>query len=238
MASTSERGHAKNVANLNTLITYLTSLEAKYNPTKEAINVANLQTLYNDCSTAMGNIKIVLPPYSTAVDKQELAFKPLSKLTTKILNSYATVVEDKAQLQTAISLKNKITGSGIKPKKPANPDEDTVSQSRLSYDNRVDNLLALIKVLENDSSYKPNEPELQIASLTTYANDLKTKTEAVDTELAKVLIAKEQRNLLLYSSKTGLLDRVKDIKTYIISVYGTNSPQIRYINKLKFGPIK
>ena len=238
MSSTSEKGHAKNVANLKTLTTYLTSLQPNYNPTKAALAVANLQTLYTGCSTAMDDIKAALPPYSAAVDAQELAFKPLSKLITRVLNSYATVVEDKQELQTAISLKNKITGTGPKPKKPETPGADTVSQSKLSYDNRIDNLFTLIKVLENNSNYKPNETDLQTGSLTTYANELKTKTEAVDVEEAKVLIAKQQRNKLLYTPKTGLLDLVKDIKTYIISVYGTNSPQIHYINKLQFVQVK
>ena len=238
MSSTSEKGHAKNVANLNTLITYLTSLQPDYNPTKAALAVANLQTLYTGCSTAMDNIKAALPPYSAAVDAQELAFKPLSKLITRVLNSYATVVDDKQELQTAISLKNKITGTGPKPKKPENPTEDSVSQSKLSYDNRIDNLFALIKVLENNSNYKPNETDLQTGSLTTIAKNLKAKTQAVDVELTKVLLAKQQRNKLLYTPKTGLIDLVKDIKTYIISVYGTNSPQIRFINKLQFAQVK
>ena len=121
MASTSEKGHAKNVANLKTLITYLTSLQADYSPTKATIAVANLQTLYDDCSIAMDAIKAALPPFSAAVDVQELAFKPLSKLVTRVLNSYASVVEDKQELQTATSLKNKITGTASNQKKQKIP---------------------------------------------------------------------------------------------------------------------
>ena len=235
MSSTSEKGHAKNVANLKTLTTYLTSLQPNYNPTKTAITVASLQTLFTGCTSSMDGIKIAQPPYAAAVDAQELAFKPLSKLVTRVLNSYATVVEDKQELQTAISLKNKITGTGPKPKKPENPDADTVSGSKLSYDNRIDNLFALIKVLENNSNYKPNETDLQTGSLTTYANELKTKTEAVDAVSTPIINGRIVRNNILYADKTGFIpETINDVKSYIISVFGANSPQIKYINTLKF----
>lgn len=43
MPSTSETGHAKNVANFQDLISFCTGYGATYNPSKAALSVANLQ---------------------------------------------------------------------------------------------------------------------------------------------------------------------------------------------------
>jgi hypothetical protein len=45
MASTSETGHAKNVANFEDLISFVTGYGATYNPTKVPIKLASLTTL-------------------------------------------------------------------------------------------------------------------------------------------------------------------------------------------------
>ena len=45
MASTTETGHAKNVANFEDLISFVTGYGATYNPTKVPIKLASLTTL-------------------------------------------------------------------------------------------------------------------------------------------------------------------------------------------------
>ena len=42
MASSSEVGHAKNITNFQTLITFVTGYGAIYNPTKSKLQLANL----------------------------------------------------------------------------------------------------------------------------------------------------------------------------------------------------
>ncbi len=42
MPSTSETGHAKNVANFETLISFCTGYGTTYNPSRDALKVANL----------------------------------------------------------------------------------------------------------------------------------------------------------------------------------------------------
>ena len=42
MASTSETGHAKNVANVQDLISFLTGFAATYNPSKNALSINSL----------------------------------------------------------------------------------------------------------------------------------------------------------------------------------------------------
>ena len=46
MASTSEKGHAKNIANANLLNTYIVQLVAIYNPSNPKLQLSNLQNIY------------------------------------------------------------------------------------------------------------------------------------------------------------------------------------------------
>ena len=45
MTKSSETGHAKNMANLESLITSISTFGNLYNPSKESIKLASLQTL-------------------------------------------------------------------------------------------------------------------------------------------------------------------------------------------------
>ena len=87
--------------------------------------------------------------------------------------------------------------------------------------------------------YKPNETELQIATLQALADELKLKTEAVDATAAPLINGRIARNKYLYNENTGLVPPViNNVKNYIISVFGAGSPQIKYINTLKFKTVK
>ena len=57
MASTSEVGHAKNVANFETLIIDCQAFGTSYNPSNTAITITALQTLYTNANTALNDTK-------------------------------------------------------------------------------------------------------------------------------------------------------------------------------------
>lgn len=237
MASTSETGHAKNVANSKTLNGYLVSLGAQYNPTKSSITLPQLQVVQSDAEKALAAIQDAFPAFSAAVDEQEAIFKPLDKLVTRMVRAYKASVDNPAEAETAISLQKKINGKGKKTniKKEPVQGEDPISTSQLSYDNRQANFQLLVKTMAANPDYKPNETDLQIVTLQALANELKLKTEAVDTAAAPLINGRIARNSLLYNPKTGLVPLViNDVKSYIISVFGAGSPQIKHINTLKF----
>lgn len=80
MASTSETGHAKNAANFDDLISFVTGYGTAYNPSKATIKLTALQTLSTSAKTAINAVNAALPAYSNAVAAREAAFEPLSKL--------------------------------------------------------------------------------------------------------------------------------------------------------------
>lgn len=238
MSSKSETGHTKNVANLKTLNTYLGTLNAKYNPTNPVIALAALNALHINADNSLSLIQDAQPAFAAAVDAQQAAFKPLNKLVTRLVRAYKAAIKNPAEAETIIGLQKKING---KPKKinpktePKEGEEDPVSTSQLSYDNRQANFQLLVKTMAANSSYKPNETELQVATIQVYADELKLTTEAVDATYAPIVNSRIDRNTILYHNETGMIPVVVPaIKDYIISVYGANSPQIKYIYTLKF----
>jgi len=242
MASKSETGHTKNVTNFKSLNVYLDSLGVKYNPSKVSIQLPQLQAQYTAADQSLTAIQDALPAFTDAVDDQEAAFEPLDKLVTRVVRAYKACLENPAEAETVISLQKKINGKGKKadPKKePEEGENDPISTSQLSYDNRQANFQLLVKTIGANSLYQPNEDELKVTTLQAYANDLKKATEAVDIVAAPIINGRIARNTLLYHVETGLVPAtINAVKNYIISVYGAGSPQIKHINTLKFKEIK
>jgi hypothetical protein len=74
MPSTSETGHAKNVANFEDVITFCTGYGPQYDPTKPAIKLASLNTLFTDAKSALTDLNTTIPAWINAVNARELAF--------------------------------------------------------------------------------------------------------------------------------------------------------------------
>jgi len=87
MASTSETGHAKNLANLDALITNVSNFGAIYNPSKAAIKVTALQSYATSCRTSLTGVNTAIAAYGNAVAAREIAYNPVSKLVTRIINA-------------------------------------------------------------------------------------------------------------------------------------------------------
>jgi hypothetical protein len=116
MASTSETGHAKNVANFDELISYVTGYGTAYNPSKPSIKLAALQALAANAKNAIAAMHAAQPGYTNAVAARDASFKPLSKFTTRVINALkATDTTDRLD-ETAKSIARKIQGGWLTPK--------------------------------------------------------------------------------------------------------------------------
>lgn len=73
MASTTETGHAKNVANLDELISSVLGYKTTYNPSKDSIKVEALQSLSVNAKNSIGVVNAAFPAYSNAVAAREAA---------------------------------------------------------------------------------------------------------------------------------------------------------------------
>ncbi|MGE0076604.1 MAG: hypothetical protein AB7S48_01965 [Bacteroidales bacterium] len=100
MASTSETGHAKNVANFEKLVIETAAFGENFNPSKAALKPAALNTLLDTAKAAIAAVNSAEPAYKNAVSTRDSAFSPFGKLITRVNNaikaSDTTVQEDES----------------------------------------------------------------------------------------------------------------------------------------------
>ena len=243
MASTSEQGHNKNTVNFDILIINCTSYGTTYNPSKASLKVAAMQAQSTAAKNSLTTINALTPAYKNAVSARKVAFISIDKLITRVGNALKasdTTVQVDESAQTII---RKLQGRRANPKKTdeqkklaseAGNEIVEISTSQMSYDNRLDNLDKLIKLLSSVPQYIPNEADLKITALTALYTDLKAKNLAVinaETPLSNARIA---RNDIMYKDNIGLVDIAFDVKTYIKSIFGATSPQYKQVSGLKF----
>ena len=243
MANQTETGHAKNVANFGTLITVVNGFGEVYNPSKQTITAASLATLYENSKNLMSELNGISGAYGIAVANREVAFEPLSKLATRIINALRASDITQQVIASAESLVRKLQGKRATPKKTdeekaALQTEGTVvkevSSSQMGFDNRLDSFDKLIKLLSGIPQYTPNQAELQIATLANYYNNLNTLNSDAVTARFQLKKARMSRNDILYKPDTGLIDTANAAKNYIRSLFGAISPEIKQLSGLTF----
>ncbi|WP_321347302.1 hypothetical protein [uncultured Draconibacterium sp.] len=243
MSSKSETGHAVNVANFNELISFVTGYGEAYNPSNEAIALRTLQTVASNGAAALEAIYTAQGPYNNAVAAREVAFDPLSKLVTRVMNMLKVSGVSEEVYNSVNTVARKIKGQRATPKTtaPENGGEGdettevkTRSTSQMSYDSREENFAKFIQLLSAIPEYAPNEVELQVATLTTLSTNLQAKNSAVISAEVPLSNARIERNNVLYAPTTGLVETAGKVKTYVKAIFGATSPQYKQISKLKF----
>jgi hypothetical protein len=242
MASTTETGHAKNVATFEDLISFCTGYGATYNPSKAALKLPALNTQLTAASAALQAVKVAKTGFDNVTNARELAFKPLKSLATKIVNGLAATEATAQTVDDVKSTNNKIQGKRAKAvEKPdakalaagAEPVK-TASTSQQSYDKLIDHFAQLIATLTAEPKYLPNENELKVATLNTLLTDLRAKNTAVISATTALSNARIARDKALYGETTGILDVAQDVKQYVKSLFGASSPQYKQVSGLKF----
>lgn len=242
MASTTETGHAKNVATFEDLISFCSGYGATYNPSKAVLKLPALTTQLIGANAALQAVKVAKTAYDNATNAREVAFKLIKPLATKVVNSLAATEATKQTVDDAKSTNLKIQGKRAKSvEKPtaaaltagAAPVK-TASTSQQSYDKLIDHFAQLIATLTAEPKYLPNENELKITALNTMLTDLKTKNTAVKNATTAISNARIARDKALYVEATGMVDTALNVKTYVKSVFGASSPQYKQVSALKF----
>ena len=243
MTNTSETGHAKNVTNLESLITSIIALETSYNPSRDSIKLTSLQTLLTASTESLNAVNIAQAAYSNAVAARKVAFEPFSKLITRVMNSLKASGVSTQVVQSARTIVRKLQGRRASAKiteeekkalEAEGKEVNQISASQMSFDNRIENFDRLIMLLSSIPLYNPNEAELKVETLKALHNQLKEKNTEVILPIVQLSNSRIARNKILYSENTGLVDVALDSKTYIKSIFGATSPQYKQISKLRF----
>ncbi len=243
MATQSEVGHAKNLANLDKLIDLISQFGIIYNPTNPQLNIAGFNTLKALCTTDYNNWIATLTTWKTDTDIREIALEPIDKLCTAILDHVKTLNIAQQTINDTASIVSKIHGDTAKltkadagkiidPNQP--PPPIPISTSQQSYDSIIANFDKLIQQAQAIPSYAPNETNIKIANLQTLLASLKTKNLNAITATNALNLARNQRNLSFYANNTGLYSITKKAKSYIRQIYGSASSQYHQATAIKF----
>ncbi|QPH40382.1 hypothetical protein [Pedobacter endophyticus] len=243
MSSTSETGHAKNVANFKTLLTFITGFGNSYNPSNESITLAILLEKSQKAQAVMEELNNLQALYANAIAARTTSFAPLKKLSTRLLNALKATNVSQATIEAAAGNNRKLQGkraSAIptEAEKEALSNDGTtvnnISASQQGYDNQLNFLDKQIKLLQSIPEYAPNEAELQIASLTSLYNDLLQKNLDVVTQTAAMSQGRLKRDEILYHAESGIVALASDVKNYVKSIFGAQHPQYLSISNIAF----
>ena len=242
MASTSETGHAKNVANFQDLIAFVTGYGATYNPSKNALKLPQLNALLTTSQTKLADVITKNTAYNNSVNDRMLAFDGLKALSTRLVNALETTDAPKEKVSDAKGFNRKLQGKRAStpatPTDPNTPAPATISASQQSYDQQIQHFAGLISVLESETGYTPNETELQIATLTAKQADLVAKNNAVSIAYTGISNSRINRNKTLYDDTAGLVSVAIEVKKYIKSVFGASSPEFAQVKGIEFKKVR
>ncbi len=238
MASTSETGHAKNVANFQDLIEFVTGYGANYDPSKSSLKLSSLTNLYTSAQAKLADVVTKNTAYNSVVNERVMAFDGLKSLSTRLVSALDATDASPETIKDAETLNRKLQGKRAStPALSEDPNTlvpTTISVSQQSYDQLIQHFAGLISVLESEPSYQPNENDLKITALNAKKDDLVTKNAKVATFYATVSNSRIERNKTLYTSDTGLVEIAGDVKSYVKSIYGATSPEYAQIKGIQF----
>ncbi|WP_291124852.1 hypothetical protein [Flavobacterium sp. UBA6031] len=243
MASTYKTGCIQNVANFETLISYITAFGTDYNPSKNSLTIPELQKKLSESKVSLSTVNVAFSAHSNASAARESAFEPLSKLVTRANNALkatdtTTQVDDSAKTLVrkiqGTRASTKFTEEEKKALEAEGKSATQISTSQMGFNDRLENFDKFITLLSSIPNYAPNEEDLKITSLSALRDDLRTKnTEVLPTEV-QLSNASIARNDIQDRPLTGLVDIAFDAKVYIKSVFGATSPQYKQVSKLAF----
>ncbi len=234
MASTSEKRHAKNVANFATEISFCTAYSTAYNPSKESLKLDALNNLLSKSEDSLNDVTNAKNRYSLAVNERQIAFTKLKPTATRIINALGATDASDQTIADAKTINKKIQGGRSTAKPSQNEEKKTISTSQQSYDSLVENFSKLIDHVNAKPSYAPNETDLSVTSLQTCLSELRNANMKAIYTYTTYSNAMISRDVILYADKTGLVDMALEVKKYVKSVFGATSPQYKQLSGLEF----
>ena len=240
MASVTETGHAKNVANFRELITVVRSFEGQYQPIAEFLKVDALEAQAEKAEAVLLRLQEAETLAKRATAALQEQFKTLNTFTTQLMGILNSSGAKGSSIEEARAVQKRITGATTRKKKTdaaegaATDAKVTRSTSRQSYDSRLEDFTKLVTVLQNIPEYTPHEEAFKIDTLQGKIKMMKKTIEENDSrELARSQ-AMHERNLLLYTPEYGISAVAGKVKEYIKAVFGgVKSAQYKLVSKIR-----
>jgi hypothetical protein len=241
--NTGKRSNQQNVDNLEVLTERVSTFQPGYDPAESRLSISNQKMIKTSGDEALLGVSTAESTIDNAVSARTAAFNSLDPLVTRAINALriSDVTEQTiAQAESIVRELRNRRASAIEP--PAKTAEgvvigESVKTNKLhsgSFNTRIENFRKFIVFLSAVPAYKPNQTDLTVETLKAKLEALVLVNSAFNAAEAKVEAARLQRDIVLYASKTGLVDIALDSKLYVKSAYGATSPQFKSISNIAF----
>ena len=162
------------------------------------------------------------------------------------MNALAASNATEKSIENAKAIQKKIQGARgtaiAEPTLTANQtDEATVrtrSTSQQSFGHLSEHFSRLILLLKTETSYSPNELDLQVATLDTLLIDMEASNAEVMRAANDLSNSRIRRNEWLYTSDASLYHCAGEVKKYLRSLYGAASSQYKQVSGIRFSTVK
>lgn len=237
-----ETGHARNVANFQELVMVVKTMGSAYNPVAQAIQVPNLEELAKQLQVNLQTVNEKNGVYRDKIYNRQTSYEQMNELAMRIVNTIVGLGLDAKILAQAKSMLAKIRGGGKKKKTlPTDSSESpakTNSVSQMSFNQRKNNFDVLIELVSAQANYKPNKDDMQVSSLQAYIDSLEKLNSEANQAEQDLTIARQQRDILLYTETTGAMTLAQQIKGYVKGDFGVKSAEFERVKGIKFKSIK
>lgn len=234
MASNTETGHAKNVANLKALNEINVGFGGNYNPSNPLLVMVNMQNQHNTCDTLQEAVNTQTSLFLPIRNARQNEFKTVKPLVRRIMSATKSCGAKQNFIDNVATVGHKILGERAEKASPTDKDPAGTSSSQQSFDNTVNNFDKLVKLLASEPKYNPNENDLKVSTLTAKHTAIDNANNAVKGAVSAYNNAIIARNKALYTNDTGLVDVGQASKDYVRSVFGFSSPEFKLVVKFKF----
>lgn len=244
MASTSETGHVKNVANFETLLSICKGYGTDYNPSKDSLKITQLEALHQEATAKLNSWQAAKIVLDNATNERRTLFADFKPFATQVVSAFSVSGASPLTIDDAKSINKKIQGTNSKRRSTASVPTDeattprSISTSQQSYDRLIDHFSQLIALLKAHPVYAPNERALQITALENKLAEFKKSNSVTIDSYTSYTKALQSRDTTLYNALTGLVQTSKEVKQYVKSIYTASSREYKQISALEFKTVR
>jgi hypothetical protein len=249
MSKNMETGHVKNVAAFESLINTCASHKDLYKPGNTELSVEELTKRLATSQQLMQLVNDATEGYKSATNEREILFKKVPMLASRVVDALSSSRVSSQTMDDALAIKRRIHGRRAKTVAATTPAAEvvtpadatatvasakTVSVSQTGFDNMLSHFTKLVTLVSGQSKYKPNEADLAVEGLMAMLTDMRSKNAAAKSSLEDLNKIRNVRNRDLYVGENSLVSTATAVKTYIRSVFGKGTPEVRqaYAHKL------
>lgn len=240
MKSNTESGMANTLANFGTLIRLVTSFGSKYTPPKERLGLAMLNLLLQATGNSIEVAGDRKRDHDNAVIARKAAFALIKRLAARVISALKVAEAPAGVIEDAEAIKRRMDGRRSSPATgtlgentlPGAP--KSISSAQTGFINQVKHFSDLVDIVERESAYAPNEPELQVSELQAVIVRLQEANALVADTWVASQNAKNQRDAFFYAEVNGLISTAAAVKEYVKSAFEPNSAQAGQVTGLPF----